>query len=189
MTVRCIGPRDPYDPESIDTTSRSRNWSRGLSPFILGPVPLYEGAGIPEATNVENVWQFSKLYEVHTDEDDKPTQEYWDWARKGWSDPKAHRYPMGKGVRPIHSLWDGEELGYIEARKKIYIPIYGNALVKSEAFLTLLALYREKGKVTLWDFDGYDHLAMGRNFKDVVNDPFRSLGHSFVIAYLLEKLR
>lgn len=39
MTVRVIGPKNPYEMGSIDTTSQSRTWSRGLSPFYVGPRP------------------------------------------------------------------------------------------------------------------------------------------------------
>ena len=40
----------------VDTTSRSSNWSRGLSPFIIGPVKLY---GDYESVNFENLWQYT----------------------------------------------------------------------------------------------------------------------------------
>jgi hypothetical protein len=33
----------PQGVYAIDTTSRSTNWTRGLSPFFLGPIPLYDG--------------------------------------------------------------------------------------------------------------------------------------------------
>ena len=35
----------------------SQEWSKGLSPFFLGPVPLWDGM---VATNVENAWQYCK---------------------------------------------------------------------------------------------------------------------------------
>lgn len=95
---------------------------------------------------------------------------------------------MGKGATPLYSLWGGEKLGYLEARKRIYFPLYAKAVVETPAFGTLLDLYRREGSVTLWDFDGYDHLALGLSLKEVVNNPHRKMGHAFVLAHLLENL-
>lgn len=188
MSVRVIGPRDFRPPRCIDTTSRSRNWSRGLSPFLVGPVPLYKGAGIPQAQNLENVWQFCKVYKPHTGDDGDPTSDYFEWARSGWADKKAHRYPLGKETIPLYSWWDGERLDYIQARKRIYIPLYAATVIQTEAFKRLLNLYRMEGDITLWDFDGYDYSKMGLSIRDVVNNPKRKMGHAFVIAHLLEKM-
>ena len=127
----------------INTTSRSSNWSKGLSPFFLGPVELYNGF---VSKNVENAWQFSKLYGYYADEDGNPSDRYFKWAQEGWNDSRAHRYPMGKGVFPLYSWWDGEELDYVSARKKIYIPLYSNAVKKTPAF-EILKKFTMKMKV------------------------------------------
>lgn len=71
---------------------------------------------------MENAWQYAKVYKQHT-HNGAPTSDYWDWARAGWSNPSAVRFPMGRGAKPEYSLWDGQRLGYIEARKKIYAPL------------------------------------------------------------------
>jgi hypothetical protein len=93
---------------------------------------------------------------------------------------------MGKGAVPLFSWWDGEALDYVRARKKIYVPVYAKAVVNTPGFCELLRLYREHGELQLWDFDGYDHHALGMSLKDVLNDPTRKMGHAFVLAMLLE---
>jgi hypothetical protein len=123
--VKVVGPRDPQDCTAINCTSRSRNWSKGLSPFYLGPIKLY---GDYVALNMENAWQFSKVYKQHM-ENGEPTEDYFDWAVDGWNDPKAQRYPMGKGARPEYSWWDGKKLPYIEARKQIYVPLWHDRIL------------------------------------------------------------
>jgi hypothetical protein len=191
--IRVIGPRDPKEPGIskkpffVNTTSRSSDgWSVGLSPFFLGPVPLYDGH---VSRNVENAWQYAKVYEDH-DDNGQPTDEYFEWAKKGWRNPRAVRYPMGKGAKPEYSWWDGAALGYVAARKKIYVPLYSKAVLHSAAFERLLDIYQEHGELVLWDFDGYDHRALGMDLKDVLNFPDRSMGHAFVLMMLLEaKLR
>lgn len=167
----------------INTTSKSTNWTKGLSPFYVGPIPLYGGQ---VAKNVENAWQFAKVYSQHVDAQQNPTNDYFNWAKKGWQDTYAHRYPMGKGAIPLYSYWDGNKYGYIEARKKIYAPLYAKAVVKTKAFEQLVDLYLSGDTFALLDFDGYDYLSLGMSLKDVANNPTKKMGHAFVLAELLE---
>jgi hypothetical protein len=167
----------PEDVDVINTTSRSRNWSKGLSPFFLKPVGI-------NAHNIENVWQYSKVYAHQVDPDRNPTDKFFAWRDQGFMNKRAVRYPMGKGAIPLYSFWNGERLGYIDARKKIYSPIYRNAVVKTEAYKILYELYQELGEVHLWDFDGYDYTHT--TLKEVLNNPKRKMGHAFVLAAMLK---
>ena len=63
----------PENSIIINTTSRSTNWTRGLSPFVLEAGHLYEDY---YAKNVENAWQASKVYEEFIDKDGNPKPEY-----------------------------------------------------------------------------------------------------------------
>ena len=186
MTVYIVGPRDRVRLNDgdvlINTTSRSDHW-RDLSPFYLGPCKLY---GEFWSRNVENGWQFSKVYKEHADPNGNPTDDYWMWAMNGWQDDYARRYPMGKGAVPLYSLWDGEKLGYIEARKKIYIPLYSDAVRNTDAYDALYDVVKSSNNTYLWDFDGYDYLSLGMTLNDVVNDPTRKMGHAFVLAMMME---
>lgn len=182
--VRILGPRDPKDKTAIITCSFSKDWSQGLSPFFLGPVPLYDGH---VALNLENAWQYAKVYKEHTDEWGEPTEAYWTWAKKGWANKRAHRYPKGRGAIPEYSLWNGRKMGYIEARKEIYIKCYSEAVKQTDAFKELLKRYKANGdQITLWDVDGYDYLKLGMTLEEVVNNPNRIMGHAVVLALMLE---
>jgi hypothetical protein len=181
--VTIIGPKDPRNPQAINTTSRSSTWSKGLSPFFLGPVKLY---GNYVAQKVENAWQFTKLYREHADINNEPTDKYWEWAKAGWNSQWAERYPMGRGKKPLCSLWDGKRYTYIEARKNIYIPLYSQAVRETEAYKTLSQIYNSEKKIILWDFDGYNHRELGMSYEDVVNCETRKCGHAFVLAMMLE---
>ena len=168
----------------IDVTSRSTNWSRGLSPFFLGPIELYDGL---YARLMENAWQFSKVYPEHVYKNGNIKRSYYQWASEGWNSAFAMRYPMGKGKKPLFSLWSGERLSYIEARKRIYIPLYSRAVVKTYAYKCLKQLYDEKGELWLLDFDVYRYDLIGYTFEDIINDETRKCGHGFVLAMLLMK--
>lgn len=183
--IHVIGPGHsaPEGGIEINTTSRSETWSRALSPFLLGPVDLY---GNYKSINIENAWQFSKVYEYYLEEDGSIGERYFKWAQDGWNDSKAHRYPMGRDAKPLYSYWDGEKLTYVEARKKIYIPLYAKTVQKTFAFEKLKKMHEEGQSLYLWDFDGYDHKMCNLTYEQVINDPNRKMGHAFVIAMLLE---
>lgn len=151
-------------------------------------MPLYEGAPVREARNVENAWQYAKTYAEHIDNDGNPTEEYFEWAKAGFRNGRAVRYPMGKGAIPQYSWWAGEKLSYVEARKKIYVPLYTRAVVKTHAFAKLKKLHEELDELWLWDFDGYDHLELDMTLNEVLNNPNKKMGHAFVLAMIFEAM-
>jgi hypothetical protein len=181
--VRVFGPRDPTPAgyEIINVTSGSFDFGRALSPFLLGPCELYAGY---HSRNMENAWQYAKVYQQHLDERGEPSRDYWEWARSGWSKQRADRYPMGKGAIPEFSFWNGEKLGYIEARKQIYAPLYITAVDGTAALRALFDILARQ-PVALFDYDGYDHVKRGMSLADVLNDPTRKMGHAFVLAAIL----
>jgi hypothetical protein len=183
--VIIAGPKDikKYSKdEVINTTSSSNNWTRQLSPFFLGPIKLYNGT---YSSNLENAWQYSKVYSNFLDDSGNILDKYWIWSKNGWATKFAVRYPMGKGMFPEFSYWDGERLGYIEARKKVYIPLYKEAVIKTEAFKKIQELYKKNGKIILFDFDGYDFIMTKENQDEVINNPHKKMGHAFVLGMLL----
>jgi hypothetical protein len=92
---------------------------------------------------------------------------------------------MGKGRKPLYSLWDGRKLTYIDARYEIYLPLYRDAVKRTNAFRILKRIYQEKDLVTLFDFDGYDHHAIGMSLHEVLDNPNRICGHAFILAMML----
>lgn len=169
-----------YNVELIDTTSNSGKF-RFLSPFVLGDIKTY----VPDirAKVFENLWQFSKVYREHTI-NGEPSELYFKWRDAGWADSHPYRYPMGKGRKPEYSLWDGEKLGYIDARKKIYAYYYGMYVTMETSYHLLAEIYKEQA-VGLIDYDGYDYIRLGMSLVDVINNPTRIMGHAFVLAMLL----
>ena len=164
---------------NIDTTSGSGEF-RELSPFVLRVI---EPSGM--SVLFENLWQYSKVYRDHIDFEGKPNAIWYEWRINGWANQRAIRYPMGKGAKPEYSYWNGEKLGYIEARKKIYAPIYAHYVTPTNSFQNLRALYKTRDDVILRDFDAYDHQSLGMTLKDVINNPSRKMGHAFVLIMML----
>ena len=189
--IKVINPqyKTPDNALVINTTSRSTNWSRGLSPFILGPIDLYDGY---ISKNVENAYQYSKVFDYYLDDDGNPGENYFKWAKSGWNSDRAERYPMGKGVIPKYSYWNGEKLSYVEARKKIYIPLYSKAVRSTKAYSMLESTYNKffsKEEILyLWDFDAHSLEPGTFNYWDLWENPNIKVGHAYVLAMMLEGL-
>jgi hypothetical protein len=65
----------PKEVTVIDTTSNSGEFKE-LSPFVLPA---------PPARNLENLWQFSKVYlPVHVGSDGEPNEVWREWRDKGY---------------------------------------------------------------------------------------------------------
>lgn len=188
MTVYVLPPSKEPIGLALDVTTRSKMAFRKLSPMLLGPI-IIDGM---ISQNVENAWQYSKVYPEHWDQETgRPTKEWYNWSAEGFDKEWADRYPMGKGAIPVTSWHNGEALGYVEARKAIYIPVYRGAVEKYEPkLLDDLAAYASSGNLTIVDFDAYNHHDLNYTLEDVINDPTRKMGHGFVLAMMIEeKLR
>lgn len=181
---------------------------------------------------LENVWQFSKVYpkvpksrqiysrwdarviwewpsEVHVDENDEPNDAYWEWRYQGMNASEAVRYPVGYQHRGevIYSIWGDERLSYVEARKKIYLPIYCRSVRKTKTFYCLrkkldrgenllilevdgphqesLGYYREKYGVEEDFIVNGTMLATKGNLEVMLNDEKHSFGHGYCLAMAL----
>lgn len=182
--VRVVGPRESRSSHVhlplVWTVSKAEDWQRGLSPFHLGPVPLYDGT---VSQCMENSWQFSKCYAQHLSDDGRVLPAYYAWARRGW-DSAAIRYPMGKGAKPEFCLWGEERLGYVDARKKVYWRLYRDAVRQTDAWERLCKMHNA-GAIALWDFDGFDHEAQKMPLAEVIEQTRRPMGHAFVLKAML----
>lgn len=185
--IHVLGFRTAKKDFHIDTTSRSKTWSRGLSPFFVGPIQVNAQ---DVSVNMENAWQYSKVFvREHVGNDGHPNEKWWEWARAGWAKERADRYPMGKSAVPFFSWAFGQRLPYVQARKSLYAPWYAKAVQKTDAFARLKKEYETNKDIWLWDFDGYDHHKLGMSYLDVINCPDKKMGHAFVLAMLLEGQR
>ena len=189
-----VSPQDnvPEGFNIINTTSRdTEGFGKNFSPFLLKNIPLYDGM---IAKNMENAWQYAKVYKDFLDENGNPSEEYFKWAKDGWNNFTAVRYPNGKGAKAEYSYWETKDdkgnlvshkWDYVTARKNIYIPLYAKAISQTKAFKELQQRYDSGEKIALWDFDGYNHYAKDMSFESVVHDQKRC-GHAFVIYGLLK---
>lgn len=159
-------------PDAIlaDVTSNAKDGLRKLSPFYPHggiPVPFSEGY---TATCVEAIWQGLKVFEgadVDIEMFQNDTMKNIKRTVRRFGKPLGHR----KGVNGT------ELLGYIEARKQIYIPTYKWVLENKVAYI--IERLREASKTKTIVLLDYDTNA------DVENDK-RPLSHASLIKAYVE---
>ena len=112
--IICLPKRSKHSLEGnvmdVDVTSHGTTY-KGLSPFFLGPYTAPDGR---IAQNMENLWQYSKVYPEHIGLYENVTKKWIEWSNAGFESRKAERYPMGKGAVPKFSVWGYKRLSYIE---------------------------------------------------------------------------
>jgi hypothetical protein len=158
------------DAMIIDVTSHAVDEFVMFSPFYpIGgvPVPFTEGL---VAVSVEGIWQGLKVFE---DADIDTTL----FSKREMKNLKrtTRKYGICLGHRKgVH----GEELlGYIEARKKIYLPCYKWVLEnKLKKLVTAIRIISKNKPVVLLDY----------NTNPDVNNPKKALSHASLIKAYIE---
>lgn len=162
--------REKYpDAMIIDVTSKAQDEFVKFSPFYpLGgiPVPFTDDV----ALSVEGIWQGLKVFEgVDID----PHM----FSKKDMKDMKRTTRKYGRCLGHRKGVHGEELLGYIEARKKIYLPCYkwvlDNKLQKLVAAVRIISKCKP---VVLLDY----------NTNADVNDPKHALSHASLIKAYIE---
>lgn len=185
ILVRSVYDNNPPG-RTVNVTTSGGMKGKLFSPMLLGPVHVYQGAGQPSliAQNVENAWQFSKVYPEH-DNNGEPNEKWYQWRKSGFDNLWAQRYPMGKNAIPLYS-WNGKKLDYIQARKEIYKSSYSMA-VHYHPFFSELIDIAETEQLTLLDYDVYPgDTADDLTFSEIINNPHVKMGHAYVLANMIE---
>ena len=158
------------DAMIIDVTSHAVDEFVMFSPFYpIGgvPVPFTEGL---VSVSVEGIWQGLKVFEdadIDTSFFSKREMKNLKRTTRKYGICLGHR----KGVH-------GEELlGYIEARKKIYLPCYKWVLEnKLKKLVTAIRIISKNKPVVLLDY----------NTNPDVNNPKKALSHASLIKAYIE---
>ncbi|KAA3618523.1 MAG: hypothetical protein D8M58_21305 [Calditrichaeota bacterium] len=173
--------------KNIDVTSGGPARFKGLSPMLLGPT-----SSTPQAQNMENLWQFSKVFKGEIDQDGQPTEAFFDRRNKGFADTVAHRRVKSNELYLFH-YWRGRKLNYTEAREEIYVKNYSELVRESQVYKELLALLDEGMNLQIIGYDGRDYDATlnqdGKQLNKWLRDLSRPFGHELVLAGLLAETK
>ncbi|KAL0484431.1 Ldhc [Acrasis kona] len=184
--------------KNINVCSGAPGAYKNLSPMKLGPIEynLKDDGNGEEGTilikNLENCWQFSKVWNGEEDKRTKlPVEEFWARRKTGWEDEKAHRWVKkgndenGNKNIPLYSYWKGQKLSYLQARGAIYCPLYAALVQETDAYKKLKKLVDEGTNVQILGFDGYDYDGEGMSLADCYKSTRRPFGHEHVLCALL----
>jgi hypothetical protein len=187
-----------------------------LSPMFLGPVDkeIWPMIGDDTCLIFENYWQYSKIFlgMKHRQLDpDIPsgilTPAWYTWRKKGFAKTKGQRHPDGtktdevmytdeKGRNwyryrtAVSSYYGNERLGYLESRKRVYVPLYYRLMSTQPAFLALKEAVRLGANVQLLDFDAPEQttevtLELLKRSVNEVSPGGKPFGHGYIIAAAL----
>jgi hypothetical protein len=145
-------------------------WTKGLAPENFGPVDLYAGK---TARLFVNGWNFAHVYADQLTAASGLTDEYADWAERGWASSMPQYHPKGVDTEPLYVLWDGELLQPTLAWFKIYFPMYRDLVKATDSFERLRALSQSQRIVLVDDLLG---TSAGKQY----------LSHAIVIKAMLE---
>ena len=179
--------------KNINVGPGSRGEFRQLMTCNLGPIPLkFKGDKTSaDVKNVENIWQFSKVFAQDIGLNDKPTSDWFAARLKGWADPKGYQRAKKKqvaGVKPVFFFWGREDkLEFLEARKRIFCRVYAMLASQTAAYRTLVELIQKGTNVQILGLEGYDYIQEQRSLNQCLLDPDRGFGPAFVLAGLLTK--
>jgi len=172
-------------------------------------LPPVDGSGEAEVdvTCIENYWQASKVWPGELATDDKeaalrhwlhgsprevdtreglPSAAWFERRRKYWADPEPHRR-IKRGTKknnddPLHCWWLGKAYPYVEARCRMYIPMYADLVARTPAYRALKAEVDAGQDVLLIGYDGYP---TPKPLVEYLRDPAVRFGHELVLAAML----
>lgn len=161
---------------------------RELSPMFLGPVEHGE-ADLPPANNLENYYQFAKVYPQEVDESGTIKEEFYHRRRASYqSSPMRHKFP-GSLERPLYSLYQGRRHDYLGGRTiycRLYAQLVGRALSK------LRELRKDGYNLRICGYDAFPFTSAGKDYATLCAefaahyaDLEKPFGHEAVIAALL----
>lgn len=206
----------------VMTPSNAKKWYP-LSPYALKDENRYI---------MENLWQFGKVYnqipkstqrysrwdntviwdhpeEVHI-ENGTINEQYRAWREKGFKNPYAVRYPVGKehARQCLYYLDEsGDMYDWIEARKKVYFSLYSKMCQETKEFRELRKMLDQGINLLIIEPDGPRQRSLNhyiqtyqvdsnfiesgtieinqKNMDIMINDRKHSFGHGYCLAMTL----
>lgn len=157
-----------------------------LSPKSMGPV-VHPQPGLPTAFNLENFWQFSKVFPDEVDEKGVILPIFFERQITAFLDKIPHRHkPNATGNIPLYSVWkrpDGSlvKYKYIKARQ-FYCHYYERFALQNKDFQTLKEYLKTGHNLQIC---GYDAYPVTESLEKHYLDDSRPFGHELVLYALL----
>jgi hypothetical protein len=159
---------------------------KNLSPKAMGPI-VHSQPGLPIALNLENFWQFSKVFPDEVDEKGNIKDIFFTRQKEAFQDPIPYRHkPNATGNIPLYSVFirkSGEIVTYkyVEARQ-FYCNYYERFAKASSEFSYLQDLLSKGYNLQICGYDAYKvTIPLEKHYLDS-SKPF---GHEMVLYTML----
>jgi len=180
MNMRGAWAGKPEGAKRVNVTSAQAKASELRRDFSPMTATSYKGFYC-----FENYWQSLKRYEGISEE---KSVAWWKGQTKG-----KRRYPAGKGKRVLHARHGDKQLGYVAARKEVYVPEYDALMRATPSFQNLRRRVQAGEDVVVMDFDGPRSADRGvaceratvELLKRKIHDVAPPFGHGYVGAAAL----
>jgi len=188
--ANCSHLQEPYKVDVTSAQALQAPFRKAFSPMHMGePYISLEEGSFP---NFEAYWQSLKVLDG---QDEKEHKKWWKTINKA-----RRRHPALSGKRPSrvvgakHKRFPGETMGYVESRKKVYVPDYYN-MVKDKEMTAFLKTARANStrNIVVYDFDGprdekgapLCEKVTIEMLRERINDVSKPFGHGFVVAAMV----
>lgn len=182
-------------PIAPNSKHQEVQWAKGLS--SLSPMRMlnvrtgFSTSSVTVAKNLENMWQYCKVYEKELNAQGKPGKAFHDALALGFDDNTPHRRKYHKGYSKIVGMYwmkmDGEEvmLDYVESRF-IYCWFYSRIAQTLDDFSTMQHLMKQGIPLQII---GYDAHPLASCTKEEIyrayRDSAKPFGHELVLTAML----
>ena len=175
-----------------------------LSPMNLGPVKHGEPIGNDVSANLENFYQFSKVYANEVDAFLDPEDEWFNMRDRAFADPIGRRHKYDSTIRKaavgadktlysLHFLPDSKEMRYDYIQSRWFYCIHYEHLVKSkDDFRKLKEKLANGTSLCICGFDAFNperdektHEITAEILYKHYTDPSRPFGHELVLITML----
>ena len=154
-----------------------------LSPKSIGPIN-HPQPGLPPAQNLENFWQFSKVFPDEVDSDGEPSALFFQRQVKGFLDPVPHRHKSLK--TPLYSVWRRQDQTLIKYKyvpsRQFYCHYYERFALVDDNFLKLKQMIADGFQLQIC---GYDAYPVTKPLMEHYLDESAPFGHELVLYTLL----
>lgn len=191
--------------DNVNVTSGNQGRWGALSPMKLGPfylveqlkplIPYPDGIhpGFEKYSdkqrafvyNLENCWQFSKIYDIDV-VNGIVQPSFFQRRAKGFGDSSPHRRALPKAkATTVAAYWDGKLYDY-QSSRYYYCSLYEKLARMTAAYADLELLYRNGTNLQILGYDGRDVEVTESGMKTAYLDVNCPFGHELVLCCMLK---
>lgn len=178
-----IGTKDEKEINDIDfIVDLNSDRCKELNPSNLKIGYIVKGEESPIYTNIENLFEYSKVYKKDLDRSKKIKSSFFDRRTRGWKTNKTEKNIDSdvNELTPIGFYWKGEVISKKNMRK-IYCEKYTNALKSNELFKEIVSMILDGKNIKIVTENMYDE----KELKEIYENTNCLFGPEYILYSVL----